>query len=189
MDSKTLCLPTQKKKKILARSENPMYDAYRFRKTFRMARPLFNWIIDEVTSHSSFFRDNIDCTRREGISPLLKCTFVIRQWAYRVVPDFLDEYLQMSERTLRLSLNHFSTFVVGIFGSENSRKRTVTDVIKLYRHHEEKHEFSGMLESLDCTDWEWFCCSYAFKGQYVKSDHGPNPFILLEDVVPQDLWI
>ncbi|GJY33329.1 ALP1-like protein [Tanacetum coccineum] len=36
---------------------------------------------------------------------------------------------------------------------------------KLYRYHEEKHGFPGMLESLDCTDWEWFGCPYAFKGQ------------------------
>ncbi|GKB67405.1 ALP1-like protein [Tanacetum coccineum] len=46
-----------------------------------------------------------------------------------------------------------------------------------------------MLGSLDCTDWEWFGCPYGFKGQYVRHDHGPNPFILLEVVVSQDLWI
>ncbi|GKC21403.1 hypothetical protein Tco_1023553 [Tanacetum coccineum] len=107
-----------------------MYDEYRFRKTFRMARPIFNWIVDEVTSHSSFFHDNIDCTGREGISSLLKCTSPIRQLAYGVVPDFLDEYLQM-------------TYL---------RKPIVTDVVKLYRHHEEKHGFSRILGSLDCTD-------------------------------------
>ncbi|GJZ70295.1 hypothetical protein Tco_0633845 [Tanacetum coccineum] len=72
-----------------------------------MARPLFNWIVEEVTSHSLFFRDNIDCTGREGISPLLKCTSAIRQLAYDIVPDFLDEYLQMHKRTSRLSLDHF----------------------------------------------------------------------------------
>ncbi|GKD11563.1 ALP1-like protein isoform X1 [Tanacetum coccineum] len=46
-----------------------------------------------------------------------------------------------------------------------------------------------MLGSLDCTDWEWFGCSYAFKAQYVRRDHGSNPFILLEAVASQDLWI
>ncbi|GKE67493.1 ALP1-like protein [Tanacetum coccineum] len=56
-------------------------------------------------------------------------------------------------------------------------------------HHEEKQRFSGMFESLDCTEWEWFDCPYAFKGQYFRRDYGPNPFILLEDVVSQDLWI
>ncbi|GJV57055.1 40S ribosomal protein S7-like protein [Tanacetum coccineum] len=36
---------------------------------------------------------------------------------------------------------------------------------------------------------DWFDCPYAFKAQYVRRDHGPNPFILLEDVASQDLWI
>nr|GEZ47275.1 hypothetical protein [Tanacetum cinerariifolium] len=49
-----------------------MYDVYKFQKTFQMARPLFNRIVDEVTSHSSLFHDNINCTEREGNSPLLK---------------------------------------------------------------------------------------------------------------------
>nr|GEW56355.1 peroxisome proliferator-activated receptor gamma coactivator-related protein like [Tanacetum cinerariifolium] len=127
-------------------SENLMYDEYKFRKTFQMAHPLFNWIVNEVTNNSSFFRDNIDYTRKEGISPLLECTSAIRQLAYGINADFLDEYLQMSERS------------------------------------SQKHGFPGMLESLDCTDWEWFGCLYAFKGQYVRHDHGLNPFILLEAI-------
>nr|GEZ08301.1 hypothetical protein [Tanacetum cinerariifolium] len=68
-------------------------------------------------------------------------------------------------------------------------KPTVTDVVKLYRRHEEKHGFSKMLRSLDCTDWECFGCPYAFKGQYVRRNHDLNMFILLEVVASQDLWI
>nr|GEX89614.1 protein ALP1-like isoform X1 [Tanacetum cinerariifolium]GEX93377.1 protein ALP1-like isoform X1 [Tanacetum cinerariifolium] len=119
-----------------------------------MARLLFNWKVDEVTNHSSFFRDNIDNTKKEGVSPLLKCTSAICQLAYDINADILYEYLQ-----------------------------------KLYRHHEEKHGFPEMLGRLDCTDWEWFDCLYAFKWQYVRRDHGPNPFILLKVVASQDLWI
>ncbi|GJX26371.1 ALP1-like protein isoform X1, partial [Tanacetum coccineum] len=84
-----------------------------------MGRSLFNQIVKEVTNHSSFFCDNIDCTVREGISPLMKCTSAIRQLAYVIVLDFLDEYL----------------------------------------------------------------------GQYFRRDHGLNPFILLEVIASQDLWI
>ncbi|GJS33592.1 ALP1-like protein isoform X1 [Tanacetum coccineum] len=121
-----------------------------------MARPLFNWIVNE---------------------------------AYDINVDFLDEYMQMSERSLRLSLDHFCSSVMEIFGPEYLRKPMVTNVEKLYRHHEEKHGFPRMLGSLDCTDWEWFGCPNAFKGQYVRRDHGPNPFILLKVVASQDLWI
>nr|GEU65718.1 RNA-directed DNA polymerase, eukaryota [Tanacetum cinerariifolium] len=79
----------------------------------------------------------------------------------------------MSERSSRTALDHFCQAVMEIYGPEYLRKPTVTDIEKLYRHHEEKHGFSGMLESLDCTDWEWFGCLYAFKGQYVRRDHVP----------------
>ncbi|GKF41133.1 ALP1-like protein isoform X1 [Tanacetum coccineum] len=148
-----------------------------------MARPIFNWIVNEVTNHDAYFRDNIDCTEKEGISPLLKCTSAIRQLEYDINADFLDEYMQMSERSSRLSLDHFCSSVMQIFGPEYLRKPTVTNFEKLYRHHKEKYGFPGMLESLDCTDWEWFGCPNTFKGKYVRRDHGPNPFILLEVVV------
>ncbi|GKA02284.1 ALP1-like protein isoform X1 [Tanacetum coccineum] len=86
-----------------------------------MARLFFNWLVNEVSNHSSLCRDNIDCTGKEGISPLLNCTSAICQLTYNINADFLDEYLQI-----------------------------------------------------------W---------QYVGRDHGPNPFILLEVVESQDLWI
>nr|GEX35637.1 hypothetical protein [Tanacetum cinerariifolium]GEX35643.1 hypothetical protein [Tanacetum cinerariifolium]GEX35815.1 hypothetical protein [Tanacetum cinerariifolium] len=154
-----------------------------------MARPLFNEIVIVVIDHDPFFRNNFDCTEKEGISGLLKCTSLIRQLAYGVHAEFLDEYMQISERTSRMALDHFCQSVMQIYGPEYLRKPTVTDVEKLYLRHEEKHGFPGMLGSLDCTNWEWFGCPYAFKAQYVRRDHGLNLFILLEVVASQDLWI
>ncbi|GKB59733.1 serine carboxypeptidase-like protein 51 [Tanacetum coccineum] len=142
-------------------SEDPIYDGIKFRKTFRMARPLFNQT--DVSNHDPFFRTNMDCAGRQAISALLKCTSVIRQLAYGVHADFLDEYTQISKRTSRTALDHFCQAVMEIYGPEFLRKPTVTDIEKLYRHHEEKHGFPGMLGSLDCTDWEWFGCPHTFK--------------------------
>ncbi|GJS36528.1 ALP1-like protein isoform X1 [Tanacetum coccineum] len=51
------------------------------------------------------------------------------------------------------------------------------------------HGFLGMLGSLDCTDSEWFGCPVSYKGKFCRRDHDPNPFILLEVVASQDLWI
>nr|GEX53552.1 reverse transcriptase domain-containing protein [Tanacetum cinerariifolium] len=154
-----------------------------------MARPLFYWIVTAVTNHDPCFHNNIDCTGRECISSLIKCTSTIRQLAYGVNVIFLDEYTQISERSSRIALDHFCEAVMEIYWPEFLRKPTVTDIEKLYWHHEEKYRFLGMLRSLDCTEWEWFGCPYAFKGQYVRRDHGSNPFILLEVVASQDLWI
>ncbi|GJT20027.1 ALP1-like protein [Tanacetum coccineum] len=64
------------------------------------------------------------------------------------------EYMQINERTSRMALDHFCQSVMQIYGPEYLRKPTVTDVEKLYLHHEEKHGFSGMLGSLDYL-WIW----------------------------------
>nr|GEW99507.1 hypothetical protein [Tanacetum cinerariifolium] len=154
-----------------------------------MARPLFNEIVTAVIDHDPFFRSNMDCARRQCIFGLLKCTSAIYQLPYDVHADFLDEYIQISERTSRTALDHFCQAVMHIYGPGFLRKPTVTDIEKLYLHQEEKHGFPGMLGSLDCTDWEWFGCPYAFKAHYVRHDHGPNLFILIEAVASQDLWI
>nr|GEZ27548.1 protein longifolia 1-like [Tanacetum cinerariifolium] len=87
--------------------------------------------------------------RRKGISPLIKCTSAIRQLAYGLNDNFLDEYMQISERSSRMALDHFCEAVMEIYGPEFLRKPTVIDIVKLYRHHEENHGFSGMLASFD----------------------------------------
>ncbi|GJW14404.1 retrovirus-related pol polyprotein from transposon TNT 1-94 [Tanacetum coccineum] len=76
-----------------------MFPEVHFKERFRISRKLFTSIVEEVTLHCAYFRENIDCTERQGISPLLKCTSAIRQLAYDTVPDALDEYLQMGEAT------------------------------------------------------------------------------------------
>ncbi|GKD61697.1 ALP1-like protein isoform X1 [Tanacetum coccineum] len=90
-----------------------------------MARPLFNQIVNEVTNHDAFFHNKIDCTGREGISGLIKCTSVIRQLAYGVNVDFLDEYMQISERTSPTTLDHFCQDVMDIYGPDYLRKPTL----------------------------------------------------------------
>ncbi|GJS58474.1 hypothetical protein Tco_0653258 [Tanacetum coccineum] len=91
-----------------------------------MARPLFNRIVNEVTNHDAYFHNNIDCIRGEGIFALIKCTSTIRQLAYDVNASFLDEYMQISERTSRTALDHFCQAVMDIYGLEYLRKPTGT---------------------------------------------------------------
>ncbi|GJZ02640.1 ALP1-like protein [Tanacetum coccineum] len=43
--------------------------------------------------------------------------------------------------------------------------------------------------SIDCTNWPWANCPVAFKAQFPRGDHGPDPFILLEATASNDLWI
>nr|GEV62811.1 probable pectate lyase 5 [Tanacetum cinerariifolium] len=37
--------------------------------------------------------------------------------------------------------------------------------------------------------WPWANCPVAFKAQFSRGDHGPDPFILLEAIASRDLWI
>ncbi|GKF44399.1 hypothetical protein Tco_0130951 [Tanacetum coccineum] len=106
-----------------------------------MARPLFNEIVTVVIDHDPFFRSNMDCAGTQGIYGLLKCTSAIRQLAYDVHADFLDEYMQINKRTSRTALDYFCQAVMHIYRPEFLRKPTETDIEKLYRHHEEKHGF------------------------------------------------
>ncbi|GJW25493.1 ALP1-like protein [Tanacetum coccineum] len=67
-------------------------------------------------------------------------------------------------------------------GEEFFRKPTYTNMKKLYAHHDEKHGFSRMLENIDCTDWPWANYPVAYRAQFSRGDHGPDPFILLEAI-------
>ncbi|GKA90242.1 hypothetical protein Tco_0812112 [Tanacetum coccineum] len=110
-----------------------------------MARPLFNRIVNEVANQEAYFHNNVDCIGREGIFALIKCTCVIHQLAYDINAGFLDEYMQISERTSRMAFDHFYQTVMDIYRPEYLRKPTVTDIEKLYQYHEEKHGFPRML--------------------------------------------
>nr|GEX14699.1 hypothetical protein [Tanacetum cinerariifolium] len=101
-----------------------------------------------------------DCKGQRGISLLMKCAFAIRQLAYGSVPDSLDEYMQMGATTAHKSLQIFC-----------------------------KHGFSGMLGSIDCTHWPWANCPVAYRAQFCRGDHGPDPLILLKAITSNDLWI
>ncbi|GJX87068.1 ALP1-like protein [Tanacetum coccineum] len=146
-------------------SEHPQYDESTFRERFRMSRRLFTKIVREVTDASLFFQQTNDYTGKVGISSLMKCTSTIRQMAYEVVPDSLDEYLQMGATIARDSLRNFCKAIMNLYGEEFLRNSTYTDMEKLYAHHDEKHGFSRMLGSID------------------------YPFILLEAIASKDLWI
>ncbi|GJR60554.1 ALP1-like protein [Tanacetum coccineum] len=46
-----------------------------------------------------------------------------------------------------------------------------------------------MIGSIDCTKWSWAQCPQAYRAQFSRGDSGSEPFILLEAVASQDLWI
>ncbi|GKA19640.1 putative nuclease HARBI1 [Tanacetum coccineum] len=90
---------------------------------------------------------------------VMKCTSVIRQLAYEFVLDSLDEYLQMGTTTSRDSLRIFCKVIMNLYGEEFLRKPTYADIE------------NSMLITMK---------SMGFLGY---------PFILLEVIASNDLWI
>nr|GEY34642.1 hypothetical protein [Tanacetum cinerariifolium] len=84
-----------------------------------------------------------------SISALMKCTAVMRQFAYGSTADALDEYLQMSEHTARDALFFFNMCIIELYMPKYLRKPTSEDVVNVQQKHNNVHGFSRMPESID----------------------------------------
>ncbi|GJR19042.1 protein translocase subunit SecA2, chloroplastic isoform X1 [Tanacetum coccineum] len=115
-----------------------------------------------------------DAVGKAGISALVKCTSAIRQLAYDAVPDSLDEYLQIDDKTSRDCLMAFCNGVMELYGEEFLRRPTQTDVEKVYAFHEEKHRYPGMIDIIDCTKWPWAQCPQAYRAQFSRVGKAPE---------------
>ncbi|XP_035840417.1 uncharacterized protein LOC118487571 [Helianthus annuus] len=161
--------------------EEPVFNEEVFRQRFRMPKRLFLKILSDVQANNSWFQDAVDASNRKSFTPMQKVTSAIKQLATGNAPDEFDEYLNMSERTSRESLENFCETVCNLYASEFLRRPTSHDVALLYQAHEEKHHLPGMLGSLDYTHFVWRMCPTELRGQYMRGDHS-HPTVMLEAV-------
>ncbi|XP_071689092.1 uncharacterized protein [Rutidosis leptorrhynchoides] len=112
----------------------------------------------------TYFQQRPDARGVLGVSTILKVTSAIRQLAYGDSPNLFDEYLQISKRTSRESLQNFTRCIIDLYGNVYMREPTEDDIRRLYHKHEELHGFPGMLGSIDCMHWAWRKCPNAWKG-------------------------
>ena len=152
-----------------------------------MSKGLFLWIVDDLKNATVYFTQRWDARGRMGFTPLQKCTSAIRQLAYGIAADAFDEYLHMSERSSRETLQKFCKWVIKLYAKEYLRQPTFNDIQKLYVHHASTHGFPGMLGSIDCTHWSWSNCPVAWRGQYMWGDHD-HPKLMFQAIASQDLW-
>jgi hypothetical protein len=152
-----------------------------------MRKHLFLQIVEALGDWSPYFRLRRDAFGKVGLSPLQKCTATIRMLAYGTPADLMDETFGVAESTAMECMINFVQGVRHIFGDKYLRRPTEQDIQRLLQFGE-AHGFPGMLGSLDCMHWEWENCPVAWKGQYVRGDHGV-PTIMLEAVASKDLWI
>uniref|UniRef100_A0A0D3C1W7 DDE Tnp4 domain-containing protein n=1 Tax=Brassica oleracea var. oleracea TaxID=109376 RepID=A0A0D3C1W7_BRAOL len=167
-------------------SDTPTYPANFFRRRFRMNKPLFMHIVDQLSTQVQYFREKKDGLGRNSLSPLQKCTAAIRVLAYGSAADTADEYLRLGETTTRLCVENFVEGTIYLFGEEYLRRPTPADLQRLLDVGEHRG-FPGMIGSIDCMHWEWKNCPTAWKGQYSRGSGRPT--IVLEAVASYDLWI
>ena len=151
-----------------------------------MRKHVFLRIMEAVSNNDPWFTTNIDATGRKGLSALQKCTAALRMLAYGVAADQVDEYLRISESTVRKALTHFTKGIINQFGQHYLRKPTPQDLTRLLAFSEERG-FPGMIGSVDCMHWEWKKCPATWKGQY--QGRAGVATLILEAVADHDLWI
>lgn len=115
-----------------------------------------------------------------------RVTAGLRMLAYGVAADALDEYLQMSEDSVLLSLKEFCKLVVHLFQNEYLRKPTEQDLRRIMAINAARG-FPGCVGCIDCQHWEWERCPIAWAGQY--KGKGKKPTIVLEAISDGELWI
>nr|XP_043639066.1 uncharacterized protein LOC122610137 [Erigeron canadensis] len=148
-------------------ADEPRYNARLFRRRFRMSTNLFERIVGDLEARYPYFQTRYDRAGRRGFAGVQKCTSAIRQLAYNVNSDFLDEYLQCL--------------------SEHQGKLAYYFVLCIYDVHEQVLGFPGMIGSIDCMHWPWLMCP-AWRGRYT-SGHVGRPSLILQAVASNDLWI
>uniref|UniRef100_A0A0D3EDX7 DDE Tnp4 domain-containing protein n=1 Tax=Brassica oleracea var. oleracea TaxID=109376 RepID=A0A0D3EDX7_BRAOL len=132
-----------------------------------MNKPLFMHIVDRLSNKVQYFREKKDGFGRISLSPLQKCTAVIRVLAYGSAADTVDEYLRLGETTTQLCVENFVEGIIYLFGDDYLRRPTPTDLQRLFDIGEHRG-FPGMIGNIDCMLWEWKNCPTDWKGQYCR---------------------
>uniref|UniRef100_A0A0D3D0T8 DDE Tnp4 domain-containing protein n=1 Tax=Brassica oleracea var. oleracea TaxID=109376 RepID=A0A0D3D0T8_BRAOL len=151
-----------------------------------MNKTLFLRTVHRLSIEEDYFQPSEDAAGRSSLSPLQKCTAVIRQLAYGGGADTVDEYIRLGETIARKCLHHFTAEIIHLFGDEYLRRPTSEDLQRLL-YIGEQRGFPGMVGSIDCIHWEWKNCPTSWKGMYSRGTGKPT--IVLEAVASYDLWI
>jgi hypothetical protein len=100
------------------------------------------YILHGVRAYDEYFDAKLDATGKIGFSSYQKCSVAIRQIAYGVRGDLVDEYLRMSEFTCIAAMDRFCTVVTAVFGEVYLREPTTEDTARLLSINEKR----GFLE-------------------------------------------
>ena len=127
-----------------------------------MSCPPFFRLQSALEAHDPYFIQKRNAAGMLGLSSLQKMTVALRILAYGVAADSTDEYVRIGESIAVESLKKFVKEVVNVFSEEYLKSPNSNDIARLVAVNE-KHEFLGMLGSIDCMHWKWKNCLTAWK--------------------------
>ncbi|XP_057440230.1 uncharacterized protein LOC130732137 [Lotus japonicus] len=130
-------------------ANEPTYDDGIFRRRYRMQKHVFLRIVADLSSSENYFTQRVDAAKKEGISPLAKCTTAMRMLAYGVAAD---------------CLRRFCKGIIRLYEQEYMRAPTQEDLQRIVQVSEMRG-FPDMIGSIDCMHWEWKNCPKAWEGQ------------------------
>jgi hypothetical protein len=164
----------------------PIYKAKESRRRYRMSRELFLIILNGVRYYDDYFEAKYDCIGKIGFSSYQKCSAAVRQLAYGVPGDLIDDYIRMSKSTCHEAMYQFCEDIIVVFSEYYLREPNMDDTARLLSINESRG-FPGMLGSIDCMHWQWKNYPFSWQGQF--KGHKEGCTIILEAVASQDLWI
>jgi hypothetical protein len=121
----------------------------------------------KLSESSPYFYERYDITGRAGLTVLQTCTAALRQLAYDMTVDTIDEYPKLGKTTVLECLEYYCSGIIERFGDEFLRRPSVADAQRLLAKEEER-VFSGMLESIDYMHWQWHNCSVGWQSQFIR---------------------
>ena len=124
-----------------------------FRRRFRMSRPLFLRIVNEVEQYNPYFIQRTYAIGVLGLSSLQKITDAYRILSYGTPTDSVDEYIRIGESTAIKSLRRFVKAVITMFGDHYLRSPNNINIARLLQTGEQRG-FPSMLGSIDCMHWK-----------------------------------
>jgi hypothetical protein len=96
-----------------------------------MRMTLFLSIMQNLSETSIYFSEMYDATSRVGLTMLQKCTVVVRQLAYDMTADTIDEYLKLGKSITLECLEYYCSSIIEYFRVEFLHHSTVTDTQRL----------------------------------------------------------
>ncbi|XP_051230015.1 uncharacterized protein [Lolium perenne] len=99
-----------------------------FLRLFRMSRPLFNRIMDDVKVYNDYFIAKLDAIGKVGLSSYQKFMAAIRMLTYGVAGDYVDEYIRMSESSCLEAMYRFCRAMIAVFGEQYLRQPNAENI-------------------------------------------------------------